>query len=157
MKVGNATGGKGATYGNNQESNLRNTQRLEKQENNFWGEKCWIHRDLTKDQPYEEPDAGKPQVRILWGAHDRKGCVYSTQCGRIKKRLEKLLKRNDLLFIWKNTQNTGTQAKRRSYHTASCRTFTYKIVSTSNRVFSRRKKTYLLPWTYTLLPSGSLV
>ena len=60
-------------YGNNQESNLRNTQRLEKQENNFWGEKCWIHRDLTKDQPYEEPDAGKPQVRILWGAHDRKG------------------------------------------------------------------------------------
>ena len=43
------------------------------------------------------------------------------------------------------TQNTGTQAKRRSYHTASCRTFTYKIVSTSNRVFSRRKKTYLLP------------
>lgn len=25
MNVGNATGGKGATYGNNQESNLRNT------------------------------------------------------------------------------------------------------------------------------------
>ena len=35
MNVGNATGRKGATYGNNQESNLRNTQRLEKQENNF--------------------------------------------------------------------------------------------------------------------------
>ncbi|RHJ97507.1 hypothetical protein DW022_01525 [Ruminococcus sp. AF37-6AT] len=35
MNVGNATGGKRATYGNNQESNLRNTQRLEKQENNF--------------------------------------------------------------------------------------------------------------------------
>ena len=35
MNVGNATGGKGATYGNNQESNLHNTQRLEKQENNF--------------------------------------------------------------------------------------------------------------------------
>ena len=30
MNVGNATGRKGATYGNNQESNLRNTQRLEK-------------------------------------------------------------------------------------------------------------------------------
>ena len=26
----------------------------------------------------KEPDAGKPQVRILWGAYDRKGCVYST-------------------------------------------------------------------------------
>lgn len=38
--VGNATGGKGATYGNNQEGNLRNTQRLAKQENNFQGEKC---------------------------------------------------------------------------------------------------------------------
>ena len=35
MNVDNATEGKGATYGNNQESNLRNTQRLEKQENNF--------------------------------------------------------------------------------------------------------------------------
>ena len=38
--VGNTTGGKGATYGNNQGSNLRNTQRLAKQENNFRGEKC---------------------------------------------------------------------------------------------------------------------
>ena len=71
--VGNATGWKGATYGNNQWSDLRNTQRLAKQENNFRGEKCWIHRDSTKDQPYEEPDAGKPHVRIWWGACPERG------------------------------------------------------------------------------------
>ena len=39
MNAGNAAGGKGATYGNNQEGNLCNTQRLAKQENNFQGEK----------------------------------------------------------------------------------------------------------------------
>lgn len=55
------------------------------------------------------------------------------QCGRIKKRLEKLLKRNDLLFIWKNTQNTGTQAECRSYHTASGRACSYETVSACDR------------------------
>ena len=67
MNAGNAAGGKGATYGNNQEGNLCNTQRLAKQENNFQGEKYWILRGLIKDQPYEEPDAGKPHVRFCEG------------------------------------------------------------------------------------------
>ena len=39
-KVGNATGGKEAIYGDNREGNLYNTQRLDKQENSFRGEKC---------------------------------------------------------------------------------------------------------------------
>ena len=50
-----------------------------------------------------------------------------------QKRLEKLLKRNDLLFIWKNTQNTGTQAECRSYHTASGRACSYETVSACDR------------------------
>ena len=32
----------------------------------------------VNDSFRKEPDAGKPQVRILRGAYDRKGCVYST-------------------------------------------------------------------------------
>lgn len=51
MNVGNATGGKGATYGNNQESNLRNTQRLEKQENNF------LRRKVLNTQRFDKRSA----------------------------------------------------------------------------------------------------
>lgn len=43
-----------------------------------------------------------------------------------------------------DTQNTRTQAECRPYHTASCRTFSYKVVSSGSRIFRRRKKTGLL-------------
>ena len=42
--------------------------------------------DNVNDSFRKEPDAGKPQVRILRGAYDRKGCVYSTPCDFLKEK-----------------------------------------------------------------------
>ena len=39
----------------------------------------WVEFLINVNDSFrKEPDAGKPQVRILRGAYDRKGCVYST-------------------------------------------------------------------------------